>query len=204
MDPIRVIKGTMCPLPISNVDTDSVTPARLTKMTVKDKEKLAIALFHDWRFNSDGSPKSDFPLNKPEYKNATILLAGDNFGCGSSREHAPWAVLAYGFKAVISTSIADIFKNNSLKNGLIPVVIGEASHKQLFELVKKDPKTMVTIDLEKQQVSWANGSASFPIDPFSKRCLTLGLDEVGYILSFEKKTAEFEKNHLPPVTSYRK
>lgn len=204
MDPVRIIKGRMVPLPNQNVDTDSVTPARFLKITNKDQSRLANAFFHDWRFDANDNPKPDFVLNKPEYQGAPILLAGDNFGTGSSREHAVWATKAFGFRAVVSTSIADIYRSNSLKNGLLPVVVDKQTHEELFALAAKDPNAEVTIDLEKQTISWGAGkSTTFPIDEFSKKCLLQGVDQLGYIRSFDAMIGEFEKKHLPPVTSYK-
>jgi len=178
--------------PANDVDTDQIIPARFLKVT--DKNGLAEALFFNWRYNDDGSPKADFILNQPGAKGAQILLAGDNFGCGSSREHAPWALTSYGFRAVISTSFADIFRNNSLKNGLIPIIVDKATHKMLFDYVEEVPNAEFIVDLASQMLSFPNGSVSFPIDPFSKTCLLNGVDELGYILNFEKEIAEFEAN----------
>jgi 3-isopropylmalate/(R)-2-methylmalate dehydratase small subunit len=178
------------PLPVNDVDTDQIIPAQFLKVT--DKNGLADALFYHWRYNDDKTPKPDFVLNKPEYQGAQILLAGDNFGCGSSREHAPWALTSYGFRAVISTSFADIFRNNALKNGLIPVVVDEATHQMLFDLVEEVSSAEFIVELESQTLSFPNGSVQFPIDPFNKACLLNGVDELGYILSFEKEIAAFE------------
>jgi len=178
-------------LPANDVDTDQIIPARFLKVT--DKNGLAEALFFNWRYNDDGSPKPDFVLNQPSAKGAQILLAGDNFGCGSSREHAPWALTSYGFRAVVSTSFADIFRNNSLKNGLIPIIVDEATHKMLFDFVEEMPNAEFTVDLASQTLSFPNGSVNFPIDPFSKACLLNGVDELGYILNFEKEIAAFEQ-----------
>ena len=191
MEPIRVIESRTVVLPRSNVDTDQIIPARFLKVT--DKNGLADALFFHWRYNDDKSPKADFVINKPEYKEAQILLAGDNFGCGSSREHAPWALTAYGFRAVISTSFADIFRSNSLKNGLIPIIVDEETHKMLFDLVEEVPNAEFNVDLESQTLSFPNGSVAFPIDPFNKSCLLNGVDELGYIMSFEQEIAAFEE-----------
>jgi 3-isopropylmalate/(R)-2-methylmalate dehydratase small subunit len=177
-------------LPANDVDTDQIIPARFLKVT--DKNGLAEALFFNWRYNDDGSPRSDFVLNQPDSKGAQILLAGDNFGCGSSREHAPWALTSYGFRAVISTSFADIFRNNSLKNGLIPIIVDEETHQMLFDYVEEVPNAEFTVDLASQTLSFENGSVRFPIDPFSKACLLNGVDELGYIQGFEKQIAEFE------------
>ena len=180
------------PLPINDIDTDQIIPARFLKAT--DKNGMGDNLFADWRYRSDGSPKADFVLNKHESKGAQILLAGDNFGCGSSREHAPWALTAYGFRAVISTSFADIFRSNSLKNGLIPVIVDQDTHKMLFDLVEEVPNTELTVDLESQTLSFPHGSVTFPIDPFNKTCLLNGVDELGYIMGFEKEIAAYEAN----------
>ncbi len=182
-------------LPINDIDTDQIIPARFLKAT--DKKGMGDNLFADWRYNADGSPKADFVLNKLESKGAQILLAGDNFGCGSSREHAPWALTGFGFRAVISTSFADIFRNNSLKNGLIPIIVDEATHKMLFDLVEEIPTAEFNVDLESQTFSFPNGSVNFPIDPFNKTCLLNGVDELGYILGFEKQIAEFETKQTP-------
>ena len=185
------LTSPVMPLPVNDIDTDQIIPAQFLKVT--DKNGLADALFFHWRYNDDQSPKEDFVLNKPEYKGAQVLLAGDNFGCGSSREHAPWALTSYGFRAVISTSFADIFRSNSLKNGLIPIVVDEATHKMLFDYVEEVPNAEFTVDLESQTLSFPNGSVQFPIDPFSKACLLNGVDELGYIMSFEKEIAAFEE-----------
>ncbi len=178
-------------LPVNDIDTDQIIPARFLKAT--DKKGMGDNLFADWRYNADGSPKADFVLNQPNSKGAQVLLAGDNFGCGSSREHAPWALTGFGFKAVISTSFADIFRNNSLKNGLIPIIVDEATHKMLFDLVEEVPNAEVTVDLASQTLILPNGSVEFSIDPFNKTCLLNGVDELGYILGFEKEIAAFEE-----------
>jgi 3-isopropylmalate/(R)-2-methylmalate dehydratase small subunit len=150
-------------------------------------------LFADWRYEADGSPKAEFALNKPEYKGAQILLAGDNFGCGSSREHAPWALTGFGFRTVISTSFADIFKNNALKNGLLPVVVDAQTHQDLLDLAEESSQAQITVDLASQTVNLPGGkSVSFPIDGFSKACLLNGVDELGYLLGFEEKIKAYE------------
>jgi len=190
MAQFTTLTSRVMPLPVNDIDTDQIIPAQFLKVT--DKNGLADVLFFHWRFNDDGSPKSDFVINKPEYWGAKILLAGDNFGCGSSREHAPWALVAYGFRAVISTSFADIFRSNSLKNGLIPVIVDQATHKMLFDLIEEVPNTEFTVDLASQTLTFPHGSATFPIDPFNKACLLNGVDELGYIMGFEKQIAEFE------------
>jgi 3-isopropylmalate/(R)-2-methylmalate dehydratase small subunit len=182
------------PLPVNDIDTDQIIPARFLKAT--DKNGMGEALFADWRYNADGTPKADFVLNNPVYKGAQILLAGDNFGCGSSREHAPWALTGFGFRAVISTSFADIFRNNALKNGLLPIIVDVETHRTLFDLTEEAPHAEVTVDLASQTVTLPGGQAVwFPIDPFSKTCLLNGVDELGYILGFEKQISEYESAH---------
>jgi 3-isopropylmalate/(R)-2-methylmalate dehydratase small subunit len=178
-------------IPACDIDTDQIIPARFLKAT--DKNGMGDNLFADWRYHPDGSPKADFILNKPEAHASQILLAGDNFGCGSSREHAPWALTGYGFRAVISTSFADIFRNNALKNGLLPIIVDEETHKLLLDLADEAPRAELTIDLASQTLSYPGGSVTFPIDPFNKTCLLNGVDELGYILGFEKEIAEFEQ-----------
>ena len=177
-------------LPVNDIDTDQIIPARFLKAT--DKNGMGDNLFADWRYHSDGSPKPDFALNQPEAAGRQILLAGDNFGCGSSREHAPWALTGFGFRAVISTSFADIFRSNALKNGLLPIIVDAATHQRLLTLVEENPAVELTIDLATQTLTFPGGSVSFPIDPFNKTCLLNGVDELGYILSFEKEIAAFE------------
>lgn len=184
------LTSRVVPFPVNDVDTDQIIPARFLKAT--DKSGMGDNLFADWRYEADGSPKSNFILNKPESKGAQVLLAGDNFGCGSSREHAPWALTGYGFRAVISTSFADIFRNNALKNGLLPIVVDEETHKMLFALVMEVPDVQFTVDLETQTLSFDGGSVAFPIDPFNKTCLLNGVDELGYLLGFEKEIAAYE------------
>ena len=178
-------------VPVNDIDTDQIIPAQFLKVT--DKHGLADALFFNWRYNDDKSPKEDFVINKPESAGCQILLAGDNFGCGSSREHAPWALTAWGIRAVISTSFADIFRNNSLKNGLIPIIVDEETHKMLFDLAEEAPRADLQIDLATQTVSYPGGSFTFDIDPFNKTCLLNGVDELGYIMGFEKDIAAFEQ-----------
>lgn len=191
MPQFTTLTSRAVPLPITDIDTDQIIPAQFLKVT--DKNGLADALFFHWRYHDDRSPKADFVLNQPASRGAQILLAGDNFGCGSSREHAPWALTSYGLRAVISTSFADIFRNNSLKNGLIPVIVDPKTHQMLFDLLEEVPETELTIDLASQTLSFPHGSVTFPIDPFNKACLLNGVDELGYIMSFEKEIAAFEK-----------
>jgi 3-isopropylmalate/(R)-2-methylmalate dehydratase small subunit len=191
MAQFTTLTSRIMPLPENDVDTDQIVPARFLKAT--NKEGMGDNLFADWRYNADGSPNADFILNKPESAGCQILLAGDNFGCGSSREHAPWALTAYGFRAVISTSFADIFRNNALKNGLIPIIVDDETHKMLFDLVEEAPRAELTVDLASQTVSIPGGSFTFNIDPFNKACLLNGVDELGYIMGFEQDIAAFEE-----------
>ncbi len=184
------IHSRVVSLPANDIDTDQIIPARCLKAT--DKRGIGDNLFADWRYNADGSPKPDFVLNQPRSKVAQILLAGDNFGCGSSREHAPWALTGFGLRAIISTSFADIFRSNALKNGLLPVIVDGSTHKTLLDLAEELPDLQLTIDLESQTLTFPGGSAMFPIDPFSKTCLLRDVDELGYILGFEKEIAAFE------------
>jgi 3-isopropylmalate/(R)-2-methylmalate dehydratase small subunit len=191
MTQFTTLTSRVLPLPINDIDTDQIIPARYLKAT--DKSGMGDHLFADWRYLADGSPTPDFLLNKPEARDVQILLAGDNFGCGSSREHAIWALTGYGFRAVISTSFADIFKNNALKNGLVPVLVDSETHRQLFKLIEEAPLMEVTIDLSSQTVHLpGDRTISFPIDSFSKNCLLRGVDELGYLLSFKKQIAEYE------------
>ena len=190
MPQFTTLTSRVIPLRINDIDTDQIIPAQFLKIT--DKNGLAGALFFHWRYQEDRSPRMDFILNKPEAQGAQILLAGDNFGCGSSREHAPWALTAYGFRAVISTSFADIFRNNSLKNGLVPIVVGQSTHDSLFALLEEAPASEMTVNLADQTLSFPGGSVTFPIDPFNKTCLLNGVDELGYILGFEKQISVFE------------
>jgi 3-isopropylmalate/(R)-2-methylmalate dehydratase small subunit len=181
-------------LSAENVDTDQIIPARFLKTL--DKTGLGKQLFFDWRYLPDGSDNPDFALNKPEAKGAQIILAGDNFGCGSSREHAPWALMGWGIKAVISTSFADIFKGNSLKNGLLPIQVDAATHAKLVSAIQKDPHAPLSIDLAKSELTLPDGSkTTFPIDGFAQHCLLNGIDQLGYILSFEDKIKAYEATH---------
>ena len=179
-------------MPADNVDTDQIIPARFLKVT--DKHGLGDSLFCDWRYLKDGSPNPDFVLNEPASQGAQILIAGDNFGSGSSREHAPWALVGWGFRAIISTSFADIFKSNSLKNGLLPVEVSPEVHRQLMEAVNLDRTTKITIDLPTQSVTGLGSlEATFPIDEFSKYCLLEGIDQLGYLLSFDEQITNYEQ-----------
>jgi 3-isopropylmalate/(R)-2-methylmalate dehydratase small subunit len=187
---IKTFSARTVVLPIDNIDTDQIIPARFLKAT--SKTGLGQSLFCDWRFAGDGTPKPDFVLNKPEAAGATVIVGGDNFGCGSSREHAPWALLDYGFRAVISTSIADIFRNNALKNGLLPIVVDRATHNKLLGA----PGAEVTISLDKLTLTLPDGSsASFPVEPFARYCLMSGIDELGFLLQQEEAIAAFEARY---------
>ena len=181
-EPFVSFTSRVIPLPAENVDTDQIVPARYLKIT--DKAGLAEALFCDWRFEADGTLKSPpFVLDRPEMRGRRILLAGDNFGCGSSREHAPWALVAWGIRSVITTSCADIFRNNALKNGLLPIVVDPERHAQLFELLASDPDVEIAVDLESQVVHLpGDEDLPFDVDPFSKLMLLRGTDELGYLL----------------------
>ena len=185
MEPVIRVHSKTVVIPSSNIDTDQIIPARF--LTTTTKEGLGRQLFADWRYHADGSPNPHFVLNRPEAHGAQILVAGRNFGCGSSREHAPWALLDFGFRAVISTEIADIFTGNSLKNGLLPIVVDAAISAWLLE----HPGADVDIDLESKQLTLPTGvSASFPLDEFARHCLLNGIDELGYLRS---KTADIER-----------
>ncbi len=185
------LTSKIIPLPYTDVDTDQIIPARYLK--VVNKDGLAEGLFDSWRKLEDGSLNRDFPLNQDEYQGAEILLAGDNFGCGSSREHAPWALIGWGIRAIISTSFADIFRNNSLKNGLLPIVVDEETHTSLFDLTEEAPAVTIDIDLASQTLFLPGGErVSFEIDTFSKTCLLEGIDQLGYLLKHEAEIAAYE------------
>ncbi len=191
MAQFTTLKSRVVVLPSNDVDTDQIIPARFLKVT--NKAGLGDNLFSDWRYNADGSPKPDFVLNKPESQGCAILLAGDNFGCGSSREHAPWALTGFGFRAVISTSFADIFRSNSLKNGLLPIIVDTKTHQDLFDMLAEIPTAELSIDLATQTLSLPDGrKVTFPIDGFAKTCLLNGVDELGYIAGFEKEIVAYE------------
>jgi 3-isopropylmalate/(R)-2-methylmalate dehydratase small subunit len=191
MKPFTNFESRLVPLPINNIDTDQIIPARFLKTTSKlglDKQ-----LFNDWRYDAAGNANPDFVLNQPRAQGAQVLLAGDNFGCGSSREHAPWALTQFGFRAVISTSFADIFKGNALKNSLLPIVVPGDVHAELFAA---PADATVKIDLANQTLTTPAGRVvTFPIDGFSKHCLLEGIDELGYILQHEAQIAAYETGH---------
>lgn len=194
-EPFTTFTSQVIPLPAENVDTDQIVPARYLKVT--DKAGLGEALFRDWRFEADGSLKNPaFVLDQPEMTGRRILLAGDNFGCGSSREHAPWALVAWGVQAVITTSCADIFQGNALKNGLLPIIVDPERHRQLFELVERDPTVELTVDLESQVVHLpGDEDLPFSVDPFSKLMLLQGTDELGYLIRKTSAIDAWEAAH---------
>jgi 3-isopropylmalate/(R)-2-methylmalate dehydratase small subunit len=191
MEPIRTIKSRTVVLDRDDVDTDQIIPARFLKVT--DKAGLGASLFSDWRYLPDGSPRPEFALNRPDAQGAQVLVAGANFGCGSSREHAPWALTGWGLRAVVALSFADIFKNNALKNGLVPVEIPADMHAALLALREKDPAIEVHIDLITTTFALPDGRAvGFPIDPFARRCLLEGLDELAYLMTHEQRVKAYE------------
>jgi 3-isopropylmalate/(R)-2-methylmalate dehydratase small subunit len=190
MEPIRTLESRTVVLPFTNIDTDQIIPARF--LTTTTKEGLGLQAFSDWRYDASGAPKPEFALNRPEAKDCAVLVAGRNFGCGSSREHAPWALLDYGFRAVISTEIADIFRSNSLKNGLLPIVVDEQSHQWLLA----NPGATVRIDLKAQTLHLPNGaSVAFPIERFARYCLLNGIDELGFLLQKNEAITRYEQAH---------
>jgi 3-isopropylmalate/(R)-2-methylmalate dehydratase small subunit len=188
MEPINVIRSRTVVMPSSNIDTDQIIPARF--LTTTTREGLGAALFADWRYGADGMPRPDFVLNRGESRGCAILVAGRNIGCGSSREHAPWALLDYGFRAVVSTEIADIFRSNSLKNGLLPVVVDEATHGWLVA----HPGAEVEIDLPGAVLRLPDGrTVHFLVEAFSRYCLMNGIDELGYLLSHSDAIDAYER-----------
>jgi 3-isopropylmalate/(R)-2-methylmalate dehydratase small subunit len=198
MEPIKTFEGKVVALPINDIDTDQIIPARYLKVT--DKAGLGAACFSDWRYNADGTPKPDFVLNQPEHAGAAVLIGGHNFGCGSSREHAPWALVGAGFQAVVSTYFADIFRNNALKNGLLPVQVDADTHRQLISLAEEDASTRVTIDLATQTLTLPDGRAvTFPIDAFSKECLLKGVDQLGFLIDLDPAIVAYETTHAARV-----
>jgi 3-isopropylmalate/(R)-2-methylmalate dehydratase small subunit len=194
MEPFTLLTARVVAIPADHIDTDQIIPARFLKTV--SKTGLGENLFADWRYDAAGRPNPDFALNRPENRGARILLAGDNFGCGSSREHAPWALTDYGFRAVISTSFADIFRNNALKNGLLPLVVDDETHEQLLSLTAEDPELELTIDLDTQSLILPDGRRiRFPIDHFNKVCLLEGLDQLGYLLKHAPAIDDYEARH---------
>jgi len=188
VDPIKTLRSRTVVLPVSDVDTDQIIPARF--LTTTTRANLGAHLFADWRYGADGAPKPDFVLNRPEAEGCRILVAGHNFGCGSSREHAAWALTDQGFRAVVSPQIADIFRNNALKNGLLPVIVDERTHEWLIE----HPGAEVTIDLESARLTLPGGtSVVFPLEPFARYCLMNGVDELGYLLARGNEIETYER-----------
>jgi 3-isopropylmalate/(R)-2-methylmalate dehydratase small subunit len=203
MEPFTTLTGRLVAIPADHIDTDQIIPARFLKTI--SKAGLGQNLFADWRYDEAGQPNPNFPLNRPENAGARILLAGDNFGCGSSREHAPWALTDFGFRAIISTSFADIFRNNALKNGLLPLIVDNATHAQLMSLVAEEPETEVAIDLDTQSLILPDGRrVTFPIDAFSKVCMLEGLDQLGYLLKHGPAIETFEAAHPERVDTRMK
>jgi 3-isopropylmalate/(R)-2-methylmalate dehydratase small subunit len=200
MEKVTTFTSRLAPLAIDNIDTDQIIPARFLKTI--SKVGLGDQLFYDWRYDAEGKPKPGFLLNKPEGKAAQVLLAGDNFGCGSSREHAPWALTQYGFKAVISTSFADIFKGNSAKNSLLTIIVPPEAHKALFASLAADPAATVTVDLARQKLTLPDGSeVTFPVDEFAKQCMLNGVDELGYILHQDDAIKAYESKRTLTVNT---
>jgi len=191
MNPLREIRSRTVILPVENVDTDQIIPARFLMTT--SQEGLGDGLFADWRYDAQGRPRPDFALNRDSATGARVLVTGRNFGCGSSREHAVWALLGGGFQAVVSTDFADIFRGNALKNGLVPVVVDEATHARLVE----SPGMEVTIDLDARTIAFGSRRTSFPLEPFARYCLLNGLDELAFLLERQKAIASFEEGAGP-------
>lgn len=200
MEPFKTLKSKFVAIQVNDIDTDQIIPARFLKVT--DKAGLGENLFCDWRYNEDGSPKPDFILNQPIAQGAKILVAGDNFGCGSSREHAPWALTGFGFKAVISTSFADIFQNNALKNGLLPVIVDVKTLEKLFALADAHSEEPLVIDVQEQTLTLPDGEqVQFPIDSFNKKCLLEGIDQLGYLQKYADVVKAYEKEHPARVNT---
>jgi 3-isopropylmalate/(R)-2-methylmalate dehydratase small subunit len=192
-EPVTAFSGPAVALARDNVDTDQIIPARFLKTTTRSG--LGAHLFADWRQGPDGSLRQDFVLNRPDAAGAAVLVAGLNFGCGSSREHAPWALVDFGFRAVVAGSFADIFRQNALKNGLLPVVLPETAYTDLLDRVQREPGTVVSIDLVRQVAGLpGGGEAAFTIDAFARECLMAGVDEIGYVLAQEEAIARFESS----------
>ncbi|HEX7173241.1 MAG TPA: 3-isopropylmalate dehydratase small subunit [Candidatus Limnocylindria bacterium] len=197
-EPFSSVTSAVVPMNRNDVDTDQIIPARFLKTV--NRAGLGDQLFFDWRYLADGSPNPEFVLNRPEMAGRNVLLAGDNFGSGSSREHAPWALMAWGIRAVISSSFADIFRSNALKNGLLPIEVPPEELGRLFALADAEPEARVTVDLEAQELRLADGSAiGFAIDAFARRMILDGTDELGYLLGLEPQIAAYEATHAPRV-----
>ncbi len=192
MEPFVTLRTTAVLLPLENVDTDQIIPARFLKTT--DRLGLGNDLFADWRYDASGAPRPEFVLNRPDAKAAQLLVAGKNFGCGSSREHAPWALLGYGFRAVVSSEFADIFRNNALGNGLLPVALPEPVVERIGALIASEPSSVFTIDLASRTFALPSGERfDFPVDPFARHCMLQGVDRLGYLVSKEPEITAFER-----------
>lgn len=191
VDKFITLDSSMVPLNIENIDTDQIIPARFLKATTR--KGFGDNVFYDWRYNNDGTPKADFAMNNPKYS-GSVLVVGNNFGCGSSREHAAWAIYGAGFKAVVSSFFADIFRNNALNNGLLPVQVSPQFLAEIFKAIESDPQTKIHIDLEAQQISLpvANITENFEISAYKKECLLKGYDDIDYVLSLKDKIEEYE------------
>jgi len=200
MEKFTLLESTFVAIPVNDIDTDQLIPARFLKVT--DKKGLGDDLFFDWRYDEKGEPRKEFILNQPKAEKAKILVGGDNFGCGSSREHAPWALMGFGFKAVISTSFADIFRNNSLKNGLLPVQVDAKTLEELTEMAAKGSEEILKIDLENQVLTLPDGGkVNFPMDHFSKVCLLEGIDQLGYLQKHLPQVEKYESAHAARVNT---
>jgi 3-isopropylmalate/(R)-2-methylmalate dehydratase small subunit len=191
-DKFTILKSTAVPLPVENIDTDQIIPARFLKATTR--EGFSDNLFRDWRYSSGNEPIADFALNNSAYA-GKILVAGKNFGCGSSREHAAWAIYDYGFRVVVSSFFADIFKNNALNNAVLPVVVSDKFLQELLEALQQTPQTEVTVDLINQQISYTGKSEKFDINAYKKECLINGYDDIDYLLNLNKEIKEFDLAH---------
>lgn len=191
-DKFTTLKSSAVPVNIENTDTDQIIPARFLKATTR--EGFGDNLFRDWRYDTNNEPIKDFVLNDPTYT-GKVLVAAKNFGCGSSREHAAWAIYDYGFRVVVSSFFADIFKNNALNNGLLPVVVSDAFLKKLFDAISKDPKTVVDVNLPEQSISFNNEKEKFEINVYKKECLINGYDDIDYLLSLNKEIKAYDVAH---------
>jgi 3-isopropylmalate/(R)-2-methylmalate dehydratase small subunit len=194
MEPFVTLHARAVVLPLENVDTDQIIPARFLKTT--ERAGLGASLFADWRYDATGAPRPEFVLNRPEARSAQMLVAGKNFGCGSSREHAPWALLGYGFRAVVSSEFADIFRNNALGNGLLPVALPEPVVERIGALIAAQPAAEFTIDLDAQTLALPTGERfDFRVDPFARHCMLQGVDQLGYLVAKEAAIAAYERLH---------
>jgi 3-isopropylmalate/(R)-2-methylmalate dehydratase small subunit len=199
-EPFRSVTSAVVPLPRNDIDTDQIIPARFLKTV--NRAGLGEQLFCDWRYLADGAPNPEFVLNRPEMAGRSVLLAGHNFGCGSSREHAPWALMAWGIRAVVTSGFADIFRSNALKNGLLPIEVSGDELARLFALVEADPGARFTVDLEAQELRLPDSSAiGFEVDSFARRMILDGTDELGYLLNLEPRIAAYDATHPPRVST---